>query len=48
MGDRWGSRPDSIKGHDFQYWSSPLEFEADGMIKQLHWEDSWQMGLPQL
>jgi hypothetical protein len=38
MGDRWGSRPDGIKGHDFQYWSRPLEFEADGMIKQLTWD----------
>ena len=38
MGDRWGSRPDGIKGHDFQYWSRPLQFEADGMIKQLTWD----------
>ncbi|HUA68386.1 MAG TPA: hypothetical protein VMA13_07535, partial [Candidatus Saccharimonadales bacterium] len=38
MGDRWGSRPDGIKGHDFQYWSRPLEFDSDGMIKQLTWD----------
>jgi hypothetical protein len=38
MGDRWGSRPDKIKGHDFQYWSRPLEFDSDGMIKQLTWD----------
>jgi hypothetical protein len=46
MGDRWGSRPDGIKGHDFQYWSSPLRFDNDGMIKQLQWEDHWTMQLP--
>jgi len=38
MGDEWGSRPDGIKGHDYQYWSSPLQFEKDGMIKQLKWD----------
>jgi hypothetical protein len=38
MGDRWGSRPDGIKGHDFQYWSQPLQFDSDGMIKQLTWD----------
>jgi hypothetical protein len=41
MGDRWHSTPDKIKGHDFQYWSSPLQFEEDGMIRQLRWEDQW-------
>jgi hypothetical protein len=40
MGDEWGSRPDGIKGHDYQYWSSPLQFEKDGMIKQLKWDSS--------
>jgi len=38
MGDRWGSCPDGIKGHDFQYWSRPLQFDADGMIQQLTWD----------
>jgi hypothetical protein len=38
MGDRWGSRPDGIKGHDFQYWSRRLQFDPDGMIKQLAWD----------
>ena len=32
MGDRWGSRTDGIKGHDFQYWSAPLKFDPDGGI----------------
>lgn len=45
MGDRWVSTPDTIKGHDFQYWSSPLQFEADGAIKPLKWEDQWTLNL---
>ena len=47
IGDRWSSRPDGIKGHDFQYWSSPFQFENDGMIKQMKWEDQWSLELPQ-
>jgi hypothetical protein len=46
IGDRWHSAPDGIKGHDFQYWSSPLQFDQDGMIKQLKWEDQWIFELP--
>ena len=38
MGDEWGSRPDGIKGHDYQYWSRPLRFGKDGMIEQLTWD----------
>ena len=38
MGDRWGSRPDGVKGHDFQYWSRPLQFDCHGMIQQLTWD----------
>lgn len=41
MGDRWHSSIDKIKGHDFQYWSSPLQFDSDGMIRKLTWEDQW-------
>ena len=40
MGDRWGSRPDGVKGHDFQYWSSPLEFTANGGILPLQWDSN--------
>ena len=40
MGDRWGSRPDGVKGHDFQYWSRPLEFTADGGILPLQWDSN--------
>jgi hypothetical protein len=46
MGDLWRSAPDKIKGHDFQYWSSPLQFDASGMIKQLKFEDYWTLELP--
>ena len=31
MADRWGSSPDGINGHDFQFWV-PLEFSLDGHI----------------
>ncbi len=46
MGDRWGSRPDGIKGHDFQYWSSPLKFRQDGSIEPLQFESEWSIELP--
>lgn len=41
MGDMWGSASDNIKGHDYQFWSKPLKFNADGTIKQLEWTDKW-------
>tara|TARA_R110002051_G_scaffold63132_5_gene114955 strand:- start:70144 stop:71535 length:1392 start_codon:yes stop_codon:yes gene_type:complete len=41
MGDLWGSASDNIKGHDYQYWSKPLEFNEDGTIRSLKWSDSW-------
>ncbi len=47
MGDLWGSRPDNVKGHDFQYWSAPLEFEPDGTIRPLRWDDHWTVRLAQ-
>jgi hypothetical protein len=46
MGDRWGSTPDTIKGHDFQYWA-PLEFSQSGSILPLKWVDDWKIGLPE-
>jgi len=46
IGDRWSTRPDGLKGHDFQYWSSPLQFESDGMLQQMKWEDQWMLELP--
>jgi hypothetical protein len=34
MSDRWGSRPDGIKGHDFQYWLL-LTINPDGTLASL-------------
>lgn len=45
MGDLWGSASDNIKGHDYQYWSEPLEFFEDGTIKPLKWADQWSVTL---
>jgi beta-xylosidase len=45
MGDRWGSRPDGIKGHDFQYWSAPLAFAAEGKIQPLTFTAEWRTAL---
>jgi hypothetical protein len=42
MGDRWGSRPDGIKGHDFQFWSAPLKFSSDGNILPIENLPRWQ------
>jgi hypothetical protein len=35
MGDLWGSALNNIKGNDFQYWSAPLQFYKNGLIKEL-------------
>ncbi|MEM9258064.1 MAG: hypothetical protein AAGA62_00375 [Bacteroidota bacterium] len=35
MGDMWGSASDNVKGHDYQYWSSPLRFDSLGWIEPL-------------
>nr|WP_298999887.1 family 43 glycosylhydrolase [uncultured Allomuricauda sp.] len=45
MGDLWGSASDNIKGHDYQYWSAPLQFNPDGTIKSMQWTDSWSFEL---
>ncbi len=45
IGDRWGSRLDGIKGHDFQFWSEPLTFREDGSIQQLRWVNEWTYDL---
>lgn len=44
IGDRWGSTPDGLKGHDFTYWC-PLRFAEDGMILPLQKLDSWKLRL---
>lgn len=47
MADRWGSSPDGIKGHDFQFWNR-LDFNSDGTIAALKntsvWKASLQLG----
>ena len=45
MGDMWGSAPDNVKGHDFQYWSSPLRFDSLGWIAPLQLEAEWEVEL---
>jgi hypothetical protein len=41
MGDLWGSASDNIKGHDYQFWSRPLQFTSYGKIKNISWVDEW-------
>jgi len=46
MADRWQSTPDGLKGHDFQYWSTPLQFDPNDdtilPIKEvLRWHITW-------
>lgn len=41
MGDRWGSKPDGVKGHDLQFWSPPLRFTPDGMIEPIENAPKW-------
>ncbi|MEO1054541.1 MAG: family 43 glycosylhydrolase [Bacteroidota bacterium] len=45
MGDLWGSASDNVKGHDYQYWGAPLQFNADGIIAPLEWVDEWSLEL---
>jgi len=45
MADRWGSRPDGIKGHDFQYWGSPLIFNGDGTIQKMSFVNTFSLDL---
>ena len=45
IGDRWGSRLDGVKGHDFQFWSEPLHFREDGTIEPLRWVNEWSYKL---
>jgi hypothetical protein len=45
MADLWGSRADGVKGHDLQYWSAPLEFDAGGAIHRLRRHDAFDLEL---
>ena len=40
VGDRWAHSPDGRKGSDPQAWL-PLQWDADGRIKQLEWQSLW-------
>jgi len=42
MADRWGTRPDHVKGHDFQYWA-PLQIDKDGSIQPLTDTPQWSI-----
>lgn len=46
MADLWGSASDNIKGHDYQYWGAPLEFDPKGDIELMKWVDTWRVRLP--
>jgi beta-xylosidase len=45
MGDEWRSQTDGVKGHDVQYWSAPLQFNADGSIATLKPVRSWTVNI---
>ena len=38
-------QPEYRVGRDPMYWN-PLEFETDGMLRQLRWRDSFELQLP--
>lgn len=43
QGDLWGSASDNVKGHDYQFWSKPLEFEPNGLIQPLKWVNQYKI-----
>ncbi len=43
MADRWQSTPDGVKGHDFQFWSAPLEFNTNGDILPIKNVGRWHI-----
>lgn len=48
VGDRWGSAPDRLKSHDFQFWQ-PLSFNdsvTPPTITKTHWIDNFTLHLP--
>jgi len=46
IADLWGSASDNMKGHDYQYWGAPLEFDPKGDIEPMKWVDTWHVKLP--
>jgi hypothetical protein len=45
IADLWSSRADGVKGHDIQFWSAPLKFNADGTIRPLERTPSFELTL---
>lgn len=45
IADRWGSRPDGVKGHDFQFWSAPLRFDNEGNILPIENVPQWSLSV---
>lgn len=43
MGDLWGSSSGNKKGEDYQFWSAPLQFYPNGLMKPLKWVDQWSL-----
>jgi len=47
VGIRWGSAPDGLKDHDFQYWG-PLQFDSQMNVTQMNFLDSFSLSMPEL
>lgn len=45
MADRWNSAVDGVKGHDWQFWSAPLQFREDGTILPIENRTTWEATL---
>ena len=44
IGQRFGSAPDGLKCHDFQYWA-PLSVAADGSVAEMTWLNEFTVEL---
>lgn len=42
VGIRYGSAPDGLKSHDFQYWW-PLQFDEKGVVQPMTFQDSFTL-----
>jgi len=42
VGMRYGSAPDGLKNHDYQYWW-PLQFDANGVVQNMTFQDSFTL-----
>lgn len=45
VGIRYGSAPDGMKCHEYQYWDA-LEFDGHGHAKPLHYKPNFTLSLP--